>query len=85
MAFEYLKCNFSVKNIFPKVPSRGFIVKNVEKLKCSKVFLVGTLSLCLKMPDSIKISITIILLKIKHLVLALKQHNLVEHCCWVVA
>ena len=51
MTIEYLKCNFRVKNIFPKVPSRGVKVKNIEISKCSKVCLVGTLNLCLEMPD----------------------------------
>ena len=50
MIIEYLKFNFQVKNIFPKAPSRGFKVKNIEISKCSKVSLVGTLNLCLKMP-----------------------------------
>ena len=54
MTIEYLKCNFRVKNIFPKVPSRGVKVKNIEISKCSKVCLVGTLNLCLEMPDSMK-------------------------------
>ena len=54
MTIEYLKCNFSVKNIFPKVPSRGVKVKNIEISKCSKVPLVGTLNLCLEMLDSME-------------------------------
>ena len=54
MTIEYLNCNFRVKNIFPKVPSRGVKVKNIEISKCSKVCLVGTLNLCLEMPDSMK-------------------------------
>ena len=54
MTIEYLKCNFRVKNIFPKVPSRGIKVKNINILRCSKVPLVGTLNLCLEMPDSMK-------------------------------
>ena len=51
MTIEYLKCNFRVKNIFAEVPSRGVKVKNIEISKCSKVCLVGTLNLCLEMPD----------------------------------
>ena len=51
---EYLKCNFRVKNIFPIVPSRGVKVKNIDISKCSKVCLVGTLNLCLEMPDAMK-------------------------------
>ena len=31
---------------------RGHKIKNIEILKCSKVPLVGTLNLCLEMPDS---------------------------------
>ena len=51
---EYLICNFRVKNIFAKVPSRGVKVKNIEILKCSEVPLVGTLNLCLETPDSME-------------------------------
>ena len=54
MTIEYLKYNFLVKNIFPNAPSRGVKVKNVKIFKCSTVHLVGTLNLCLKMPDSMK-------------------------------
>ena len=54
MTIEYQKYNFRVKNIFPMVPSGGVKVKNIDIFKCSKVPLVGTLNLCLKMPDSIK-------------------------------
>ena len=54
ITIEYQKYNFRVKNIFPKVPSGGVKVKNIDIFKCSKVPLVGTLNLCLKMPDSIK-------------------------------
>ena len=51
MTIEYLKFNFQDKNIFPKVPSRGVKVKNIEISKCSKLCLDGTLNLCLEMPD----------------------------------
>ena len=54
MTIEYRKCNFQVKNIFPKVPSRGVKVKNIEISKCFEVPLVGTLNLCLETPDSMK-------------------------------
>ena len=54
MTIEYLKCNFRVKYIFSKVPSRGVKVGKSQKLKCFKVPLVGTLNLCLEMPDSMK-------------------------------
>ena len=45
------KMQFSGRNYFPKLPSRGVTVKIVEISKCSKVCLVGTLNFCLKMPD----------------------------------
>ena len=48
------KCNFRVKNIFPRVSSRGVKVGKSKKFKCFKVPLVGTLNLCLEMPDSMK-------------------------------
>ena len=54
MTIEYLKCNFWVKNIFPKVPSRGVKVKNIEISKCFEVPLVGTLNLSLEKPDSME-------------------------------
>ena len=54
MIIEYLNCNFLVKNIFPKVPSRGANVKNIEISKCSKGPLVGTLNLHLEIPDSVE-------------------------------
>ena len=54
ITIEYIKCNFWVKIIFPKVPSRGGKVKNIEISKCSEVPLVGNLNLCLEIPDSIK-------------------------------
>ena len=54
MTIEYLKCNFRVKNIFPKVPSRGVKLKNIDISKFFKVPLVATLNLCIKMPDSMK-------------------------------
>ena len=54
MTIEYLKYNFQVKNIFPNFPSRGVKAKNIKIFRCSKVHLVGTLNLCLKMPDSMK-------------------------------
>ena len=54
MTIEYLKCNFQVKNIFPKVPSRGVKVGKSRKFECFKVPHVGTLSLCLEMPNSMK-------------------------------
>ena len=54
MTIEYRKCNFQVKNIFPKVPSRGVKVKNIEISKCFEVPLVGTLNLSLEKPDSME-------------------------------
>ena len=54
MTIEYLKCNFQVKIFFPKVPSSGGQSQNIDILKCSKVPLVGTLNLSLKMPDSME-------------------------------
>ena len=54
MILEYLKRNFRVKNIFPKVPSRGVKVGKSRKFECFKVPLVGTLNLCLEMPNSMK-------------------------------
>ena len=45
VTIEHRKCNFWVKNIFPKVPSRGVKVKNIEISMCFKVSLVGTLNL----------------------------------------
>ena len=54
MTIEHRKCNFWVKNIFPKVPSRGVKVKNIEISKCFEVPLVGTLNLSLEKPDSME-------------------------------
>ena len=57
ITLEDLKCNFRIKNIFPRVPSRGSKSKILKFQYAPKALIVGAgaLNVCLEMPDSISI------------------------------
>ena len=54
MIIENTKSNFRDLIFLPKVPSRGVKVKNNDFSKCSKAPGVGTLNLCLEVPDTVE-------------------------------
>ena len=54
MRIENPKSNFRGHTFLPKVPSRGVKVKNNDFSKYFKTPGVGTLNLCLKVPDTME-------------------------------